>query len=142
MCRRWRDAFLRYRFCCLTRFRLVLYRRRAERRHPTGLRALTQSGEQFQPGVAIGGVHTDLFLVGENGLDRVAPGASVNAVSLEALLVEATLNLFDFIQRRRALPTRELLMEWGAAAYQVAQVAERQRVAAGRIVRVDRAKIL
>src|SRR4029079_7793041 len=26
MCRRWRDALLRYRFCCLTRFRLVLYR--------------------------------------------------------------------------------------------------------------------
>src|SRR5262245_21927316 len=66
----------------------------AERRHPTGLRALTQSGEQFQPGIAIGGVHSDLSLVRENGLDRVATGASVNAVGLEALLVETTLNLF------------------------------------------------
>ena len=63
------------------------------------------------------------------------PGAPVNAVGLEALLVEATLNLLDFVQRRRALTTRELLMERGAAAYQVAQVAERQRVTGRWIVR-------
>src|SRR5215471_15166298 len=99
-----------------------------------GLRALTQSGEQFQPGVAIGRVHAYLFLVGENGPDRVAPGTPVNAIGLEALLVEATLNFLDFIQRRRALPAWELLMEWRAAADQVAEVAERQGVAARRIV--------
>src|SRR5215469_16983013 len=107
-----------------------------------GLRALTQSGEQFQPGVAIGRVHADLFLVGENGPNRVAPGTPINAIGLEALLVEATLNFLDFLQRRRALPAWELLMEWRAAPDQVAQVAERQGVAARRIVRVDRAKIL
>src|SRR5262245_10192043 len=45
----------------------------------TGLRALTQSGEQFQPGIAIGRVHTELFLVGENGPDRVAPRTPINA---------------------------------------------------------------
>src|SRR5215475_2546884 len=116
--------------------------RRAERRHPTGLRALTQSGEQFQPGIAIGRVHADLFLVGENGLDRVAPGTAVNAIGFEALLVEATLNFLDFVQCRRALPAWELLMERRPAADEVAEVAERQGVAARRVVRVDRAEIL
>src|SRR4249919_2699174 len=52
---------------------------RADGRHPTGLRALTQSGEQFQASVAVGRVHTDFFLVGEDSLDRVAACAAVDA---------------------------------------------------------------
>src|SRR5262249_28474578 len=99
-----------------------------------GLRALTQSGEQFQPGVTIGRVHADLFLVGENGPDRVAPGTPVNAIGLEALFVETTLNFLDFIQRRRALPARELLMEWRAATDHVAPLAEGQAVAVRGII--------
>src|SRR5215475_15279972 len=49
--------------------------RRTDGRHPTGLRALTQSGEHFQAGITISGLHADLFLVGENRFDGVAPRA-------------------------------------------------------------------
>src|SRR5262245_12268828 len=53
--------------------------------HPTGLRALTQSGEQFQASVAVG-LHPGLFLKGDDRPHGVAAGAPVDVV-LEAVLV-------------------------------------------------------
>src|SRR6185295_1790821 len=108
--------------------------------HPTGLRALTQSGEQFQAGVAIG-LHTDLFLEADDRPHRVAPGTAVDVV-LETVLVKPPLYFLDLVQGRRALAAGELLAERRIASDQVAEMAQRQRVASGWIVRIDRLEIL
>src|SRR5262245_50105170 len=108
----------------------------------TGLRALTQSGENFQAGIAIDGLHTDLFLIGENGFDSVASGAPVYAVGLEALLVEPALDLFYFLECRRAFPAWKLLAERRVATNEVPEMTERERVAGGRIVRMHRTEVL
>jgi len=60
---------------------------RADVRHPTGLRALTQSGEQFQAGVTVGRLHSGLLLERKDGLYRIAANASVDPVRLESLLI-------------------------------------------------------
>src|SRR4249920_1559309 len=108
--------------------------------HPTGLRALTQSGEQFQACVAVG-LHSDLLLEGDDRPHRVTAGAAVDVV-LETVLVEPTLYFLDLCQSRRALSAGELLAERWIASDEVAEMAERQRVAAGWIVRIDRTEIL
>src|SRR3954449_7568066 len=71
-------------------------------RHPTGLRALTQSGENLETSVTVGRIHADFFLEGDDRLDGVAAGAAVDAVGLEALFVEPALDLLDLGQRRDA----------------------------------------
>ena len=58
------------------------------------------------------------------------------------MLVEAALDFLDLVQGRRALAAGELLAERRIAADQVAEMAERQRVAGGWIVGMDGAKIL
>src|SRR5215510_2355845 len=107
-----------------------------------GLRALTQSGENFQARVAVGGLHADLFLVGENGLYGVAAGAPVYAVGLESLLVEPALNLFHLLECRRAFPAGKLLAERRVATNEIPKMAERERVAVGGIIRMHRAEVL
>ena len=47
-------------------------------------------------------------------LTRVAAGAAVGAVGLEALLVEAALDFLDLGERRRALAAGELLQKGGS----------------------------
>src|SRR4029077_1191427 len=111
-------------------------------RHPTGLRALTQSGEYFEAGITVGGLHADLFMIDEDGSDCVPAGTPIDAIGLEAVFVETALNLLDFVQGRHALPSGELLAEGQITADPVAKVAERQCVTRGRIVGIDRTKIL
>src|SRR5664279_4143605 len=111
-------------------------------RHPTGSRALTQPRQHLEAGIAVGRVHADLFLEGENGFHSVAAGAAVDTVGLEAALVEAALDLLDLIQRRRAFAAGELLAKRRVAANEVAEMEQGQRVAGGRVVGIDRAKIL
>src|ERR1044071_9028081 len=77
-------------------------------RHPTGLRALAQSGEQFQPGIAVDRLHTDLPLKCEDRPDGVAAGAAVDAIGLEPLLIEPPLDFLDLIQGRHAFAAGEL----------------------------------
>src|SRR6188768_4301973 len=108
--------------------------------HPTGLRALTQSGEQFQACVAVGR-YSDLLLEGDDCPHRVAAGAAVDIV-LEAVLVEPALYFLDLCQGRCPLSAGELLAERRVTSDQVAEMAERQRVASGWIVRIDRLEIL
>src|SRR5690349_5564097 len=108
--------------------------------HPTGLRALTQSGEQFQAGVAVW-LHSDLFLVADDRPHRVAAGAAIDVV-LETLVIEAALYFLHLRHGRRALPARELLVERRTTSDQVAEMAKRQRVAPGWIVRIDGLEIL
>ena len=43
-------------------------------------------GRELQPGIAVGRLHADLLLEGEDGLHGVAAGAAVDAVGLEAEL--------------------------------------------------------
>src|SRR5262249_28799912 len=71
----------------------------------------------------------------------VAAGAPIDIV-LEALLVEPALYFLDLLQSGRAFAARELLAEWWIAPDQVAEMAKRQRVASGWIVRIDRLEIL
>src|ERR1700687_2369981 len=97
-------------------------------RHPTGSRGLAQPCQNLQAGIAIGRVHADLLLKCQNGLDRIAAGAAVDTVGLEAMLVEAALDFLDLLQRRHALAAGELLVERRIAADQVAQMQQRQRV--------------
>src|SRR5581483_536902 len=101
---------------------------RANERHPTGLRALTQSGEQFQAGIAVGRLHSDLLLKGDDGPDRIGTGASVNPIGPEAMLIETSLNLLDLLQGRGALAAGKLLAEGRVTPDQVAKMAKRQRV--------------
>src|SRR5262249_38229185 len=92
-------------------------------RHPTGSRALTQSGEYFQADIPINRVHADLFLIGQDGADGVAACAAVNAVGLETQLVETALTLLDLIQGQHAFAAGKLLPEWRITADQVAKMA-------------------
>src|SRR6185312_3029545 len=110
--------------------------------HPTGSGALAQPGENLQAGIAVGRLHAGFLLKGKNGLDRIATGAAVDAVGLEALLVEPALDFLDLLERRPPLAAWELLVEWRIAADQVAEMAEREGVAGGGVVAVDRAEIL
>src|SRR6185437_9090877 len=82
------------------------------------------------------------LLKGKNGLDRIAAGAAVDAVGLEALLVEPALDFLDLLERRPPLAAGELLVEWRIAADQVAEMAEREGIAGGGVVAVDCAEIL
>src|SRR6187551_42803 len=107
---------------------------------PTGLRALTQSGEQFQARIAIG-LHSDLFLEGDDRPHGVAAGAAVNVV-FETVLVEPALNFLDLCQGRSALSAGELLAERRIAPDQVAEMAKCQCVASGWILRIGRLEIL
>ena len=99
-------------------------------------------GREFQAGIAVGRLHAGLFLEGEDGLDRVTAGAAVDAIGLEAELIEAALDLLNLLQGRRAFAAGKLLAEWRIAADEVAEMAKRQRVAGRRVVGVDRAEIL
>src|SRR6185437_3581399 len=94
--------------------------------HPTGLRPLTQSGEQFQACVAVR-LHPDLFLEGDDRSHGVAASAAIDVV-LEALLIEAALYFLDLLHGRRALPAGELLAELRIAPDQISQMTERKRV--------------
>src|SRR5664279_6062259 len=105
--------------------------RLCKRRHPTGSRALTQPCQNFQPGIAVGGLHADLLLEGDNRFHGVGAGAAVDAVGFEAVFVEAALDFLDFFERGHALAAGELLAERRIDAHQLAEVQQRQRVAGG-----------
>ena len=98
-----------------------------------GSRALTQPRQHLEAGVTVGRLHADLLLEGEDGLDRVAAGAAVDAVGFEALFVEPALDFLDLGQRRHALAAGELLVERRVAADKIAEMEQRQRVAGGRL---------
>src|ERR1044072_2844160 len=110
--------------------------------HPTGLRALTQSGEQFQPGITIGRVQADLFLIGLDCPDRSAADTAVHAVRMKSLIVEAMLDLLDLCNCWRAFTIRKMLTEWLIAANEVTKVAQSQSVAIGRVIGAHGAEIL
>src|SRR5450631_2774619 len=111
-------------------------------RHPTGSRALTQPRQHLEAGIAVGRVHADLLLEGEDGLDRVAAGAAINAIGLEPALVEAALDFLHLIQRRRAFAAGKLLAKRRIAANEVAEMEQRQRVAGGGVVGINATEIL
>src|ERR1035438_5945644 len=58
--------------------------------------------------VAVGRVHADLLLERKDRLDRIGAGAAIDAVGLEALLIEPALDFHDFfpICSRRPGPCR------------------------------------
>src|SRR5665213_2187187 len=104
--------------------------------------ALPQPRQHLQAGIAIGRLHADLLLKREDSLDRVGPGAAVDAVCLEAVFVEPALDFLDLGQSRHALAAGELLMEWRIAANEIAEMEQSQRVAGGGIVGIDAAEVL
>ncbi len=61
---------------------------------------------------------------------------------LKAVLVEAALDFLDLRERRHPLAAGELLDEGRVAADQVAEMAQRQRVAGRRVVGMDGVEIL
>src|ERR1035437_11159769 len=92
------------------------------RRHPTGSRALTQPRQHLEAGVTVGRLHADLLLEGEDGLDRVAAGAAIDAVGLETAFIETALDFHDLRQRRHALAVGEQLVERRGATNEVASM--------------------
>src|SRR5690242_2090112 len=108
--------------------------------HPTGLRALTQSGEQFQACVAVR-LHVDLFLEGDDRPHGIAAGATVDVI-LETVLVEPSLDFLHLLQSGGTFAVGELLAERRIAPDQIAEMAERKRVASGWIVRIHCLEIL
>src|SRR5665213_643513 len=128
--------------CGFDTFGPAMSARRGRWRHPTGSRALTQPREHLQAGIAVGGLHADLLLEGENGLDGIAAGAAVDAVGLVTMRDKPALDFLDLIQSRRALAAGELLMEGRIAVNKVAEMEQRKRVAGRWIVGIDRAKVL
>ena len=90
---------------------------------------MTQSGEQFQPGITVCRLHADFLLEREDGPNGVAAGAAVDAVGFEPLLVEPPLDFLDLVQRGHTFAAGELLAEGRVAADQVAKMSQSQRVA-------------
>src|SRR6476659_1312027 len=90
---------------------------------------LPQAREHLQPGVAVGRVHSVLLLEGEHCAHGIRTRASVDAVGLEPALVQPPLDLLHLGKRRHALAAGELAMKAGLAADEIAEMAERERVA-------------
>src|SRR5690348_11080335 len=86
-------------------------------------------------------MHADLFLEGGDGLDRIAAAAPVDAVRLEAMLVEPALDFLDLGEGGDALTAGELPVERRIAADQVAKMDEGEAVGGGRVIGMDRAEI-
>src|SRR3974390_2322800 len=103
---------------------------------------LPQARKHLQPGIAVSGLHSDLFLKRCDRAHGIRARAPVDAVRLEAAFVQPPLNFLHLTDRRDALAAGELPVEAVVAADQIAEMAERERVALRWIVGVHRAKIL
>src|SRR5581483_2914207 len=105
-------------------------------------RSLPQPRQHLEPGITIGRVHAGLGLEIAHRAHGVRADAAIDAVDLEALLLQVALDLLNFGERRRALAAGELLVEWATAADEIAEMHQSERVARGRIVRAHGEEVL
>src|SRR6185312_14455723 len=103
---------------------------------------LSEPRQHLQTGIAVGRLHADFLLEAEDGAQRVRAGAAVNAVGLETAFVQSTLDLLDLGQGRHTFAAGELAAKRRIAADQIAEMAERQRVAGRGIIGAHGVEVL